>query len=397
MRLLPSDPDIETIVGRIKDSSLDLQPNFQRGEVWSVSKKQRLIDSILRDWHVPPIHVVVDKSSRHLVLDGQQRLVAIRDFVEGVFPIDGKIQPNDTDIERLNGLLFSELSDEWKRKFNQFTLRLFRITDYKPSEPGELFFRLNQPSALTSAEQRNSFFGNTREQIKELVQLMNREGLDAKFWGFSNARMAYDDIIARTCLILEQKTLKKKVTSIALSDKYRTGQEFPEEVEYLVRSAIQLLGQSRSQINADLSGFNKATAQSWLVFVATLVGNSSNKVHKNEVGIFLDAFSRTRIEFSLGLLGNHEFDKLDQALGKSASELLLNVYEDRSTSRVADVSSVTLRDFVLWLFYWAMASDAESSPTLEIIRSSIKNRNFNLQTVSDIETLATQLNWGDLL
>ncbi|MBK6294928.1 MAG: DUF262 domain-containing protein [Rhodoferax sp.] len=396
MRLLPSDPDIETIVGRIKESSLDLQPNFQRGEVWSVSKKQRLIDSILRDWHVPPIHVVVDKSSRHLVLDGQQRLVSIRDFVEDVFAIDGKIQPNDRDIERLHGLRFSELSDEWKRKFNQFTLRLFRITDYEPSEPGELFFRLNQPSALTSAEQRNSFFGNTREQIKELVQLMNREGLDAKFWGFSNARMAYDDIIARTCLILEQKTLKKKVTSIALADRYRTGQEFSKEVEYLVRSAIQLLGQSRSQINAELSGFNKATAQSWLVFVATLVGNSSNDIHKRKVGLFLDAFSRMRVEISRGFFGSFEFEKFDQAFGESAGELLLQIYEDRSTSRVADVSSVTLRDFVLWLFYWAMGSDNEPSPTLEAIRSAIKKKNIRLQTIGDIEALATQLNWGDL-
>ena len=58
MRLLPSDPDVETIVGRIKNGDIDLQPEFQRGEVWSKLKKQRLIDSILRDWHVPPIHVI---------------------------------------------------------------------------------------------------------------------------------------------------------------------------------------------------------------------------------------------------------------------------------------------------------------------------------------------------
>ncbi|CAN7617739.1 DUF262 domain-containing protein [Acidovorax delafieldii] len=396
MRLLPSDPDIETIVGRIKDSSLDLQPNFQRGEVWSVSKKQRLIDSILRDWHVPPIHVVVDKSNRHLVLDGQQRLVSIRDFVEDMFPIDGKIQPIDNDVEKLNGLRFSDLSDEWKRKFNQFTLRLFRITDYDPSEPGELFFRLNQPSALTSAEQRNSFFGNTREQIKELVQLMDREGLDSKFWGFSNARMAYDDIIARTCLVLEQKTLKKKVTALALSDRYRSGKEFSPEVEHLVRSAIQLLGQARSQIGSELNPFNKATSQSWLVFIATLVRTSLNDIHKVKVAPFLSSFSRMRDELSLGLLVNYEFEKLDEAFGASAGELLLHVYEDRSTSRVADVSSVTLRDFVLWMFYWTAASDKETCPALDSIRITALKKNVRLQSIGDIETLAAQLNWGEL-
>src|SRR3954469_11696763 len=54
MKLLPSDPDIQTIVGRIGSGDLDLQPNFQRGEVWTTSKKKKLIDSVLRDWHVPP-------------------------------------------------------------------------------------------------------------------------------------------------------------------------------------------------------------------------------------------------------------------------------------------------------------------------------------------------------
>jgi hypothetical protein len=58
MRLIPSDPDIATIVARITDGSLDLQPDFQRGAVWSKAKQRLLIDSILRSWYVPPIHVV---------------------------------------------------------------------------------------------------------------------------------------------------------------------------------------------------------------------------------------------------------------------------------------------------------------------------------------------------
>jgi len=90
MRLLPSDPDIQTIVSRIESGVIDLQPDFQRGEVWSIAKKKRLIDSILRNWHVPPLHVVMTDGGIQEVLDGQQRLVAIRDFVRGLFPVDGK-------------------------------------------------------------------------------------------------------------------------------------------------------------------------------------------------------------------------------------------------------------------------------------------------------------------
>ncbi len=64
MRLIPSDPDVETIVSRIRRRDLILQPEFQRGEVWSDVKKRRLIDGILRNWHVPPVHVVVVPGGR---------------------------------------------------------------------------------------------------------------------------------------------------------------------------------------------------------------------------------------------------------------------------------------------------------------------------------------------
>ena len=113
MRLIPSDPDVETIVGRIQSGDIDLQPEFQRGEVWSKLKKQRLIDSILRDWHVPPIHVIENpKTRKHEVLDGQQRLAAIRDFVSDRFAVDGRIEPIDLAIESLDGKVYSELPEE---------------------------------------------------------------------------------------------------------------------------------------------------------------------------------------------------------------------------------------------------------------------------------------------
>src|ERR1700759_5395595 len=103
MRLIPSDPDVETVVARIDSRDLDLQPNFQRGEVWSKTKKQRLIDSILRDWHVPPIHVVENPRTRKQeVLDGQQRLAAIRDFVDGEFAVAGQTEPLERELQELD-------------------------------------------------------------------------------------------------------------------------------------------------------------------------------------------------------------------------------------------------------------------------------------------------------
>lgn len=104
------------------------------------------------------------------VLDGQQRLAAIRDFYGNKFPIDGNIEPKDEVIVALDGCYYENLSPEWQRRFKKYSINLIRLTEYKPAEPAELFYRLNQPSSLTSAEQRNAYLGITRDQIKSLAK-----------------------------------------------------------------------------------------------------------------------------------------------------------------------------------------------------------------------------------
>jgi hypothetical protein len=53
MRIDQSSMEISGLVHKIEQKEIDLQPDFQRGQVWSVQKKQRLIDTILREWYVP--------------------------------------------------------------------------------------------------------------------------------------------------------------------------------------------------------------------------------------------------------------------------------------------------------------------------------------------------------
>lgn len=93
MKLAAWDPDLKTVVDRIKDGDIDLQPDFQRQEIWPIKKKKRLIDTVLRQWSIPPVFLVVTEDECLKVLDGQQRLAAIRDFVENKISIDGNITP----------------------------------------------------------------------------------------------------------------------------------------------------------------------------------------------------------------------------------------------------------------------------------------------------------------
>lgn len=393
MRLLPSDPDIETIVSRIKSGDIDLQPDFQRGEVWSQAKKQRLVDSILRDWHVPPIHVIEDVQTRKQeVLDGQQRLVAIRDFVDGEFALDGNIEPIDDGLAPLHGCKYRDLPDVWKRRFNQFTIRLFRIVDYRAGEPGELFFRLNQPTSLTGAEQRNAFFGPVRAQIKELVEALNEIGLDKNVLGFSNSRMAYDDVLSRVALFIERGSLAEKVKSSDLIDLYRSEDPLSTNTTRLIRESLELFGETRNYRKYGMR-FNKATLTTWILFTVRCLMHEHRWMSPETFSKFIDYFEERRL---LGSLQSDQIASLVQ------SDWLFNVYQSRSSARVADVSSVLLRDATLWLVFHDFVVTLGGSKTIPEIKQLHRAFSTDISSGQPLEDDAVarrlmEIGWGQLV
>jgi len=213
MELSRSELELESIVRRITTGELDLQPDFQRGEIWDLKRRQRLIDSLLREWYVPAIHIVRQRDGGpDIVLDGQQRLAAIRDYFSDKFAVDGKIEPASELIESLHGLKYSQLPQYARRILQRFALPCVTLRGYEPQEPNELFFRLNQSYNLTPPEKRNALHGRARLQVKDIVIQFQETGLlDPVIIGFSNGRLAYDDIIARTCLAVERGDLKQQL------------------------------------------------------------------------------------------------------------------------------------------------------------------------------------------
>ncbi|WIU40506.1 DUF262 domain-containing protein [Methylorubrum extorquens] len=262
MQIRQTDPDLESLARRLLNNEIDLQPEFQRQEVWSRSKKQKLIDTILRGWAVPPVHLIVGEFVDE-VLDGQQRLTAIRDFYNGDFTIDASIRPHSTSIIPLDGLTYKQLPERYRRSVDRYGLRVYRIFEANPQEAAELFYRLNQPTALTSGEQRNALYGERRNQMKLLVRKMSDCDFQASTIGFSNTRLAYDDVIARSLVVLSDGTLRKKISEARISDEFREEGTFPEAVYQNLSNAI---GHISTFFKISSFRFNKASLFTILVF-----------------------------------------------------------------------------------------------------------------------------------
>lgn len=402
MQLHPWDPDIETLIGRIKSGSLNLQPDFQRGEVWGLPKRRRLIDTILRGWHVPPVHVVVDRETeQYEVLDGQQRLVAIRDFAHGEITVDGNSPPHDADIYELDGLTYEELPERMRRRFDNYSLRVIRITEYRAEEPGELFFRLNQPTNLTAAEQRNAFYGKARGQVKSLVRSLPEYGITSETVGFTNSRMAYDDVIAKVCYAHHVGSLREKITAGVVTLLYRSDEPFSEQTIFRLQGALELFG-AASRLHGNIK-YNKATLFSCLIFLSTLQLQSAARIHASSVSGFTVAFEQARVHANDLRSSEHAYGAFS-AIPFENQRQLLSLYHDRSTSRVADVASVLTRDAVLWIFFNVFSVSRQNevgffdhnfSDTLNAAVASLSKLHEDVGGV--VEDIVSGPAWGCLL
>jgi hypothetical protein len=163
----PSDPDVETLVKRISEGSLVLRPKFQRGSVWDAARKSRLIESLLLNLPIPPVFFAEDVDGNRIVVDGQQRLIAIDDFYHGRFPLTG-LQV----LSSLNNQYWKDLPSKLDRKILQRVIRTLVISHHTPPDiQFEIFERLNTGGVpLTEQEIRNATLsGSFNDLLDELA------------------------------------------------------------------------------------------------------------------------------------------------------------------------------------------------------------------------------------
>jgi hypothetical protein len=149
---------------------LELNPPFQRNPVWTDSQKSYLIDTILRGYPIPELYMQeypsADGQERHVVVDGQQRIRACLEFVEGRYVI------TDTDTEAWRNLSFDDLSEAQKKTVFGYNFQVRLLPEMPEVELRAMFSRLNRNViALNSQELRHATywgpFIKTMEQIAD--------------------------------------------------------------------------------------------------------------------------------------------------------------------------------------------------------------------------------------
>jgi hypothetical protein len=184
MKAEPDDVTVSDILELKSQQMLVVNPEYQRGAVWTPTQKKKLVDSVLRGYPIPLIYFHHIKqqagklvSQRYEIIDGQQRINALSEFHEGAFRLfdpdkDAAAARFPDFIKRepcpWGGKAFHELADDIQRRLLTTPLRIVKIETHNANEARDLFVRLQSGMPLNSQEKRDAWPGQFTDYILRL-------------------------------------------------------------------------------------------------------------------------------------------------------------------------------------------------------------------------------------
>lgn len=173
------DVDISTVnlgslIDQLENDEIDLQPDFQRvTDVWDNVKKSRLIESILLGLPLPSFYFSENPVSQKLsIIDGLQRICAIRDFVlekENPLKLEGL-----QFLKNFDGFTFSQLARPEVKRIKSLKITMNTLRKGTPLDVKYIIFqRVNTAGVpLTPQEMRHALNqGPAAIFIKELADM----------------------------------------------------------------------------------------------------------------------------------------------------------------------------------------------------------------------------------
>ena len=157
-----------------KPGYMEIRPFYQRRDRWNKEMQSRLIESFLINIPVPPIILYEKDYNSYEVMDGQQRITAIRDFYENKLELTGLELWSE-----LNGRTYDKLPGKIKAGIDRRSISSIVLITESTSDPEEAFFlkqlafeRLNTGGVeLSRQEIRNClYYGKFNQLLLELAR-----------------------------------------------------------------------------------------------------------------------------------------------------------------------------------------------------------------------------------
>ncbi|CAE7131168.1 unnamed protein product [Rhizoctonia solani] len=181
------------------EGDIKLDPEYQRDVVWSDLKQSKLIDSILRNYYIPPVIFSLSSDNKgnqtRVCIDGKQRLTSIYRYVYFFAPPSFAVKSLPTmklsrraDKDGGVSYYFQQadptkrcrlLPENLKRQFRNKTMICVEYRDLSGAAERDIFQRVQLGMALTTGETFQSYDGPVAKFVHKMhAQLFEENQLD---------------------------------------------------------------------------------------------------------------------------------------------------------------------------------------------------------------------------
>lgn len=275
-------------------------PEFQREPtVWNFEKKQRLIDSILRNFDISSIYFHKRKDGNYDCIDGRQRINAIWSYL-GIndsdedqngfnLQIKNEIYDDAGFFDGVNGKRYKNLNTKWKNMIDDYGLNIVLVSDVEHDEElNLLFLRLQIADVLNAGEKLHAMTGDMRNLIFHQI----KDHMFFKRINIPTRRYAREQVASQIVLNVfgrKRDGTFKRSRFIELQEFFKQYSKFTSADKALIKEINKNLDIIYKHFSKKLSWIrNRAITVSIYLFVSDLIEQGK----ENEIDDFVNYFEK---------------------------------------------------------------------------------------------------------
>lgn len=144
----------------LNQGKIFVNSDYQRGDVWTHTQQIELIRSIENGYSIGVLVLFVNDKGQYEILDGQQRLLAIREY------LSGKLDLENTDI-----IPYKNLDQREKILIDAYCIYYLKLKSHdaesKEEDIVQIFLRLQEGTPLNKAEKISARRGAFKDAFKD--------------------------------------------------------------------------------------------------------------------------------------------------------------------------------------------------------------------------------------
>ncbi len=267
-----------------------IDKEYQRGDIWTYSQKVELIRSINNGYAIGVLVLLVNDDNKFEILDGQQRLITIRQYLEGSLNLDNT-----------NLVKYCDLGKQDETLFNAYPIFFLKLKSYsadtKEEDIVQTFLRLQEGTPLNKAEKLNAYRGKFKDAFREI-----RESNPVFDYLGKEKRFRWRQLAAELLMLeLESDFQNKIFPSLDLPSMIKVVKEYESDISIrkvqAVKSNLNFLNNS---LNVLLTAFKPSELISFYLLISYLRKMKADNVNLiNEFSEFAEEFLKTLHMFSI--------------------------------------------------------------------------------------------------